>query len=203
MRWKMERMVSTVKVPWLQEAQFAVSLIVRFEVLFSDVTVTLFLGIKIKLVLSLECFGISQGETCSPALSSRNPVELLQNISGYSLWERCCCLSVSLSAQVMKTAGAKKVLDPVLLVLHKCFCIAQQAEYIVQTVVCFKWSEHFKYVSHFRLMCFWWIYVLGSISHNAPKLFTNKRGWKLFTCKWVTINLPKVDRVATFQYISI
>lgn len=97
MRWKMERMVSTVKVSWLQEAQFAVSLIVRFEVLFSDVTVTLFLGIKIKLVLSLECFGISQGETCSPALSSRNPVELLQNISGYSLWERCCCLSVFVS----------------------------------------------------------------------------------------------------------
>lgn len=53
MRWKMERMVSTVKVSWLQEAQFGVSLIARFEVLFSNVTVTLFLGIKIfKLVLS-------------------------------------------------------------------------------------------------------------------------------------------------------
>lgn len=61
MRWKMERMVSTVKVSWLQEAQFAVSLIVRFEVLFSNVTVTLFLGIKIfKLVLSLESLEISQ-----------------------------------------------------------------------------------------------------------------------------------------------
>lgn len=64
----MERMVSTGKVSWLQESQFAVSLIVRFEVLFSNVTVTLFLRIKIKLVLSLECFGISLGETCSPAL---------------------------------------------------------------------------------------------------------------------------------------
>lgn len=53
MRWKMERMVSTVKVSWLQEAQFGVSLIAWFEVLFSNVTVTLFLGIKIfKLVLS-------------------------------------------------------------------------------------------------------------------------------------------------------
>lgn len=61
MRWKMEGMVSTVKVSWLQEAQLAVSLIVRFEVLFSNVTVTLFLRIKIfKLVLSLECFEISQ-----------------------------------------------------------------------------------------------------------------------------------------------
>lgn len=68
MRWKMERMVSTGKVSWLQESQFAVSLIVRFEVLFSNVTVTLFLRIKIKLVLSLECFGISLGETSSPAL---------------------------------------------------------------------------------------------------------------------------------------
>lgn len=47
-------MVSTVKVSWLQGAQVAVSLIVRFEVLFSSVTVTSFLGIKIfKLVLSL------------------------------------------------------------------------------------------------------------------------------------------------------
>lgn len=61
MRWKMERMVSTVRVFWLQEAQFGVSLIIRFEVLFSNVTVTSFLGIKIfKLVLSLECFEISR-----------------------------------------------------------------------------------------------------------------------------------------------
>lgn len=43
----MERMVSTLKVSWLREAQFAVSLSVRFEVLLSNVTVTLFLGIKI------------------------------------------------------------------------------------------------------------------------------------------------------------
>lgn len=61
MKWKVERMVSTVTVSWLWGAQLAVSLIVRCEVLFSNVTVTLFLGIKIfKLVLSLGCFEITQ-----------------------------------------------------------------------------------------------------------------------------------------------
>lgn len=53
--------MGTIKVSWLHEVQFAMSLNVRLEILFSNVTVTLFLGIKIfKLVLSVEYFEISQ-----------------------------------------------------------------------------------------------------------------------------------------------
>lgn len=134
MRWKMERIMSTVKVSWLQEAQFAVSLIVRFEVLFSNVTVTLFLRIKIlKLVLSLECFEISQWETCSPALSSRNPVELLQNISGYSLQEtHCPCFGSPGAENSWSEEGVR-----LLIINPKCSSIAWQIECIVQRVVCF------------------------------------------------------------------
>lgn len=123
----MERMVSTLKVSWLREAQFAVSLSVRFEVLLSNVTVTLFLGIKIfKLVVSLECFEISQWETCSPTLSSRNPLELLQNISGYSLWGRCCCVFASPGAE---NSWSEEGVGS-LIVSPKCFCIAQQTVHL-------------------------------------------------------------------------
>lgn len=74
-----------LKVSWLHEAQFSPSLNIRLEFLFNNVPVTLFLGIKIfKLVLSLECFEISQWETSPLLLSSRSLVELIQSVSRYA-----------------------------------------------------------------------------------------------------------------------
>lgn len=109
-------------------------------------------------------------------------------------------LPMSLPAQELKAAGVKKVLDPWLLVLSALVLPSRQSTQLEGCL--FQVIRTFQ-GCHLRLMCFWWTYVLGCISHNAPKPFTNKRGWKLFTCKWVTIKLSKVVREATFQYVSI
>lgn len=192
----MERVVSTVKVSWLREAQFAVSLSVRFEVLFSNVTVTLFLGIKIfKLVLSLECFEISQWETCSPALSSRNPLELLQNISGYSMWGRCCCVFASPSAE---NSWSEEGVGP-LIVSLKCFCIAQQTVHRSERCL-FQVMGAFQGCQSFEIDVF--LMNLSSWQH-LTMLQNSLQIKSLETCKWVAANLSKVVKDATFQYVSI
>lgn len=96
---------------------------------------------------------------------------------GTACRRRVACVSTSPGAE---SSWSEEGVGP-LIVSPECSGIAQQTEYTVRGLFVSSdqnISRMSLEIDVFLMNLCSWLHL-----HNAPKPFTNKRGWKLFTCK--------------------